>query len=381
MQQKMRKEPSVRLAIVVLLILVVAIGASYFLFFFNSTPALTFQGTIQGAGATFPQPFYSKLSAEFLKLHPGIRINYNGIGSGGGIRQFMAKTVDFGASDAPMTDAQLANAPGALHIPMVIGGIVVAYYVPGIQTGLVLSGDVLAKIFLGQITNWNDPVIKALNPALQLPDHAITVVHRSDGSGTTFGWTQYLSALSSEWASKVGASTSVNWPVGLGGQGNAGVAGLLSPPDHPYSIGYVEYTYATLNNLTYAYIINAAGNVIKPNVDSFSAAVTAAAPSLPAGDESWANVSIINSVANNSKATNAYPITTFTYILIYKDLSAVPHMTRDKAQALVQFLWWAIHDGQQFATALEYVPLPSSVVSLDEATLRTVQFSGQTLLG
>jgi phosphate ABC transporter phosphate-binding protein len=345
--------------------------------------AINYTGAIQGAGATFPQPFYSNLSAQFNILVPGVQVNYNGIGSGGGIKAFTNLTIDFGASDAPMTDAQWQAVPSlAVHIPMVIGGIVAAYSLPGVNTGLVFTGDLLAKIYLGQVYSWNDPAIQALNPGVTLPNHNITVVHRSDGSGTTFAWTQYLSASNANWASQVGSSTSVNWPLTTSsgaGSGNAGVAALLDS-NHPYSIGYVEYTYATLNNLAYGYVKNAAGTVVQPTVDSFSAAVSAATSVLPRGNQTWSQVSIINAVVNNATAASAYPVTTFTYILIYQNLNTVPGMTQTKAYALVAFLWWATHDGQLYAPQLHYVPLPSSVVTVDEATLHTITFDGKALL-
>jgi len=370
-----RKAISTAYAILILVVVAIALLGVYYLY---PRPTVTFQGTIQGAGATFPQPFYSNLSAQYLILNPGVQINYNGIGSGGGIRQFTNKTIDFGASDAPLTESQYANATGVLHIPMVIGGVVAAYNIPGVGTGLNFTGDVLARIFLDDITQWNDPAIQSLNPAVHLPSNSIVVVHRSDGSGTTFVWTQYLSAVNADWRTTVGTSTSVNWPVGLGGQGNPGVAGLIS--QNPYSIGYVEYYYAILNNISYGNLRNAAGNFVEPNIHSIGVAASAAALILPQGDQSWSHVSIVNAVVNNSQATDAYPLTSFTYILLYKDLSVVPGMTKDKALALVQFLWWAVHDGQQYATALAYVPLPQLVVSIDEATLNSVQFEGQTLL-
>jgi phosphate transport system substrate-binding protein len=345
--------------------------------------AINYTGAIQGAGATFPQPFYSNLSAQFNLIVPRIQINYNGIGSGGGIKAFTNLTVDFGASDAPMTDSQRQAVPSLpVHVPMVIGGIVAAYSLPGVNTGLVFTGDLLAKIYLGQVYSWNDPSIQALNPGVTLPSHNITVVHRSDGSGTTYAWTQYLSASNANWASQVGSSTSVNWPLTTssgGGSGNAGVAALLDS-SHAYSIGYVEYTYATLNNLTYGYIKNAAGTVVQPTVSSFSAAVSAAASVLPAGNQTWSQVSIINAVANNATESTAYPVTTFTYVLLYQDLGTVPGMTYDKAYALVAFLWWAIHDGQLYAPQLHYVPLPSSVVTHDETTLHAITFNGKALI-
>ena len=361
-----------------LIVLVAAVGLGYLWLSSGGTAGNSFQGTIQGAGATFPYPFYSNLSQQYLKVAPGVQINYNSIGSGGGIRQFTDKTVDFGASDAPLTDSQFASAAGVVHVPMVIGGVVAAYNVPGLSNGLRLTGDVLAKIFLGNITRWNDSEIRALNPTVTLPANPIIVVHRSDGSGTTFVWTQYLASVSQTWADAVGVSTSVNWPIGLGGNGNNGVAGLIV--QNPYSIGYVEYTYAILNGMNYAAIRNAAGNFILPDVQSISKAAAAAALSLPRGDQSWSQVSIIKAVVNDTQAADAYPVTSFTYVLVYKDLSVVPGMTLEKAKAMIQFLWWAVHDGQSYAQPLAYVPLPPPVVSLDETTLRSIQFNGQAVM-
>jgi len=375
-----RKHRAVSAVVVVAVLAIVGVGllAASLLQGGPSGTAPGFRGQLQGAGATFPYPFYSKLAAEYSKVVPGVQVNYNSIGSGGGIRQFTDKTVDFGASDAPLTEAQYSGVEGVLHVPMVIGGVVAAYNVPGLSSGLRLTGDVLARIFLGEITSWGDQDIRSLNPSLDLPDKPIVVVHRSDGSGTTFVWTQYLSTVSEAWASRVGASTSVNWPVGLGGSGNNGVAGLIQ--QNPYSIGYVEYTYAVLNDMTVVYLQNAAGMFVPPTAEAFSAAAEAASLSLPRGDQSWSQVSIVRALANDTRAGAAYPVTSFTYVLIYRDMSVVPGMNLDKARALVKFLWWAIHEGQSYAQPLGYVPLPSSVVTLDEATLRMVTFSGEPLL-
>ena len=327
--------------------------------------------TLTGAGATFPNPLISKWSFEYNKINPNIQINYQGVGSGAGIQQISAKTVDFGASDAPLSDSVYNNLTGILHIPETIGAVVVAYNLPGIQSGVKLTGDVVADIFLGKITKWNDPRIVALNPGIQFPANNIIVAHRSDGSGTTFVFTDYLSKLSPDWKSKVGKGTSVNWPVStsLGGKGNDGVAGLLR--QNPYSIGYVELIYAKLQgNISYAYIKNQAGNFIEPALETTANAVAGAAQTLPAGDASWSSVSIVNAPGNNS-----YPISSFTYLLVYKDQA-----DQTKGKALAQFIWWAVHDGQSYSSDLQYVPLPNAVVSLDERTIRLMNYNGQPLI-
>ncbi|WP_456474882.1 phosphate ABC transporter substrate-binding protein PstS [Candidatus Pyrohabitans sp.] len=329
--------------------------------------------TINGAGASFPYPLISKWSYEYHKLNPSIKINYQSIGSGGGIKQTMAKTVDFGASDAPLKEKEYAKMEGILHIPETIGAVVVVYNIPGIESGLKLSGDVIADIFLGRITKWNDPRIAELNPGIDLPDKGIIVAHRSDGSGTTFVFSDYLSAVSEDWKEKVGKGKSLNWPLGLGGKGNEGVAGLVK--QNPYSIGYVELAYAIENRITYAHIKNREGKFIEPSIDSVAAAATGAVPTLPRGDESWTTVTIVN-----SPGENAYPISSFTYLLVYRDLAVIPGMTEAKAKALVEFLWWVIHDGQRYAPGLHYATLPEEVVKLNEETIKLITYRGKSLL-
>jgi phosphate transport system substrate-binding protein len=315
---------------------------------------------INGAGATFPFPLYSKWFNEYNKLHPDLKFNYQSIGSGGGIKQITERTVDFGASDAPMSDAELAKTPGLIHVPTVLGAVAVVYN--GAPTGLKLSGSALAEIFLGKITRWNDPKIAASNPGMKLPDVAITVAHRSDGSGTTAVFTDYLAKVSPEWKTQVGAAKSVKWPVGLGGKGNEGVTGLVKST--PGTIGYVELAYANQNKLTTAALQNADGNFVHPSVESTSMA--AAAATIPADFR----VSI-----TNSKGKDAYPISSFTYILIYKDQSDAA-----KGKALGQFLWWAIHDGQKLAKPLDYAPLPAAVVTKVEAALKTINVAGKSVI-
>lgn len=331
--------------------------------------------SLNGAGATFPFPLIDKWAAEYHKIKPKVLINYQAIGSGGGIRAHMEKTVHFAASDAPLSDAQFRNASGTLHIPFTIGGVVPIYNLPGVPSGLRFTGEILAWIYLGEIKKWNDPRLTVINPGISLPDKEIFVVHRSDGSGTTFVWTSYLSAVSQKWKETVGRGTSVKWPVGTGAKGNDGVAALVQQT--PYSIGYVEFTYAKKNNLPYGHVLNAAGEFVEPSVESFRKAAAAAALVLPKGDESWSKVSIVESIVNNKEAKGAYPITSFTYFIVYKELSVLPNMDKDTARALVYFLWWAIHDGQKYSEDLYYVPLPEEVVKRNEETIKMMTFNGQ----
>ncbi len=357
-------------------IVVVAVVAVSVFAYQNSLPMRTI--TLNGAGATFPFPLIDKWAAEYHKIRPNIQINYQSIGSGGGIQQHIEKTVHFAASEAPLTEAQAGKIPKTLHIPITIGGVVPIYNIPGIQKGLKFTGEVLADIYLGKITKWNDPKLIALNPGISLPDQQIIVARRSDGSGTTFVWTSYLSNVSPEWNATVGRGTSVNWPVGLGGKGNEGVTALVQ--QNPYSIGYVEFAYAKKNNLAYGYVQNAAGEFIEPSIESFAKAADYAVVTLPRGDESWSRVSIVNSLTDNKQAKGAYPITSFSYILVYKELNVLPNIDEVTAKALVEFLWWAIHDGQNYASDLYYVPLPPSIIKHNEETIRMITYNGQQLL-
>jgi phosphate transport system substrate-binding protein len=345
--------------------------------------------TINGAGATFPFPLIDTWRVEYQSVNPSVSINYQSIGSGGGVRQFTERTVDFGASDAPLTQEEMqALASTPVHIPETIGSVVAAYNLPGIDKGLKLTGPVLADIFAGKITRWDDPRIRELNPDLSLPAADIVVVHRSDGSGTTFIWTGYLSQVSPEWNQTIGAGKSVQWTVGLGAQGNEGVSNtVLSTPN---SIGYVELTYALTTDMDYASLMNRAGNFVEPTVNSTQAAAQAAiimngtntvanttsgsAVSLPGGDQSWTDVSLLD-----APGADSYPIASFSYLLLYKELSTnIDSM--EKAQALAQFVNWAVTDGQQFASPLHYVPLPESVVQHNQQTLRSLTFNGQPVL-
>jgi phosphate transport system substrate-binding protein len=320
--------------------------------------------TLQGAGATFPNPLYQKWLSEYGKLHANVRIDYQSIGSGGGIKQIQAQTVDFGASDAPMSDADLKAAPGELlHIPTVLGAVVVTYNVASITRPLNLSAEVLADIFLGKIKKWDDAKIKQDNAGVSLPAADITVVHRADGSGTSYVFTDYLSKVSPEWKEKVGTDKSPKWPVGQGGKGNEGVTGQIK--QQPNTIGYVELAYAVQNNLPTALIKNAGGKFIAPSID----AVTAAAASTSAQTPDDLRVSITNAAGEN-----AYPISSYTYILAYKDQKSA-----EKGKALVDFLWWGIHDGEQFAKDLQYAPLPAEIVKRAEAKISSITSGGQPL--
>jgi phosphate transport system substrate-binding protein len=321
-----------------------------------AVPALA-QTKLNGAGATFPNPIYSKWFSEYHKLHPDIEINYQSIGSGGGIRQVIAGTVDFGASDGPMTDEQLKEAKmKILHFPTVLGADVPAYNIPGVNAELKFTPDALAGIFLGRITKWNDKALTGPNPGVSLPDRDIIVVHRSDGSGTTYIWTDYLSKVSPEWQSQAGKGTSVKWPVGLGGKGNEGVAGSIRQLQG--SIGYVELIYAVQNNISYGSVKNAAGNFVKASLESVTAAA-ASAPKMPADFR----VSI-----TNAPGKDAYPISSFTWLLIPAQAKDASH-----SKILADFLNWMVTDGQRMTAALSYAPLPEGVVQKEKEAIKQVR--------
>jgi phosphate transport system substrate-binding protein len=321
--------------------------------------ALAAQNTqINGAGATFPYPIYSKWFSEYNKLHPTVQINYQSIGSGGGIRQVTNRTVFFGATDGPMTQDQLLAAPGKiLHFPTVLGADVPVYNLPGVSAELKFTGPLLADIFLGKVTKWNDAQIAKSNPGVNLPATDITVVHRSDGSGTTYIWVDYLSKVSPEWKSKVGVATSVNWPVGVGGKGNEGVAGLVQQT--PGSIGYVELIYALQNKISYGAVQNAAGEFLKASEAGVTKAADSAASKMPADFR----VSI-----TNAPGAGVYPISSFTWLLLYES-------PQDKAQGkiMVDFMKWALTDGQAFASQLGYAPLPKNVVEMEMQALAKIK--------
>ena len=315
------------------------------------------QTTLNGAGATFPYPIYSKWFSEYHKIHSEVEVNYQSIGSGGGIRQVTAGTVDFGASDMPMTDKQLQEVKSKiLNIPTVLGADVPAYNVPGVSGEIKFTPEALAGIFLGKISKWNDKAITSANPGVNLPDKEIIVVHRSDGSGTTFIWTDYLSKVSPEWKSQVGADTSVKWPVGMGGKGNEGVAGFIRQLSG--SIGYVELIYAMQNNIPYGSVRNSAGVFLKASLDGVTAAA-ASAPKMPADFR----VSI-----TNAPGKDAYPISSFTWLLI-----PAPSKDAAKGKILADFLNWMVTDGQKMTSALAYAPLPENVAAKVKEAIKQVK--------
>jgi phosphate transport system permease protein/phosphate transport system substrate-binding protein len=331
------------------------------------------QVTINGAGATFPFPLIDTWRVEYQKVKPDVNINYQSIGSGGGVKQFTEKTVDFGATDAPLTQNESQKAPGAVHIPETIGSVVAAYNLPGIpDKGLKLTGEVLADIFLGKITKWNDLKIQSLNTNKTLPGDDIVVVHRSDGSGTTFVWTDYLSSASPAWKDQLGKGKSIEWPVGIGAPGNEGVANAIKGT--PNTIGYIELSYALTTNTPFAFIQNKEGKFVEPSLNSTMAAVESYVATLPKGDGVWTDVTLVNAAGADS-----YPIASFSYLLLDKELSTNPNLDQAKAKALVDFISWAITDGQKMAESLDYVPLPDGVVKLDQDTLKSLTFNGQPI--
>ena len=320
--------------------------------------------SLNGAGATFPFPLYSKWIAEYNKLNPNVKINYQSIGSGGGIRQVIAGTVDFGATDAPMKDDETKQAPGKLfHIPATIGAVVIAYNVPEIAGGtLRLDPEVLADIYLGKIKRWNDAKIKADNPELKLPAKDISVIYRTDGSGTTAVFTDLLAKISKDWHDKVGAGKNVDWPSGLGAKGNEGVTGQVKTT--PYTIGYIERAYASQNKLPMAELKNRAGKFVAPSIEAMSAAANAV--EIP--DELFVSLS-------NAEGDAVYPITSYSYLLVYEN-------SKDsvKGEALAKYVWWGLHDGQKFSPALDYAPIPSKVLTKVEARLKELRSGDKKLL-
>ena len=319
--------------------------------------------TLNGAGSTFANPLYSAWSSAYAQLHPETQINYQSIGSGGGIRQVIAGTVDFGDTDGPMTDQQLAEAKSklgtdVLHFPVALGADVPVYNIPGVTAALNFTPAALAGIYLGKITMWNDPEIAKANPGVSLPANQIVVCHRSDGSGTTYVWVDYLSKISPEWKSKVGVNTSVNWPVGIGGKGNEGVAGFVR--QSPNSIGYVELVYAVQNKMTYGKVENVSGKFVKADLGSLTAAATGAVQNMPADFR----VSITNAPGDDT-----YPVSSFTWMLVPKDFK-----DKSKGTALKSFLVWGITDGQKNTEALSYAPLAKSVVDKELQAIKTLNY-------
>lgn len=328
--------------------------------FLAPIPAVTAELT--GAGATFPQPLYSKMFDVYYKTR-GVKVNYQGIGSGGGIQQLIAKTVDFAASDAPMTTSEGEKARSEiLHIPTCLGAVVITYNLKG-NPELKLTSDMIADIYLGKIKYWNDPRIQKLNPDVKLPKLVITPVYRADASGTTFIFTDYLSKAVPEWKEKMGVGKSLNWPIGVGGKGNPGVTSMVQQIEG--SVGYVELTYALQNKLPTALINNKAGKFIKPNAESASKAVGKNVPP-------HMKVSI-----TDTDSPDGYPISSFTWILVYRDLSYLKDV--NKAKELYNLLWWIIHEGQEFATPMNYAPLPQSIISQLENNLKRLVFGNQPL--
>lgn len=355
-----KKGISTVLVIGILVIVVAAVGIGYYLL---APPAQEQAATLTAGGASFPYPLITKWLSEYNSLHPSIQISYQSIGSGGGQKNLFAKTFDFAGSDAPLTDAQLANY-SIVHIPETVGGVVVSYNLPDILTGLNLTGDVVAKIFQGNITRWNDPAITSLNPGMNLPNNDIVVVRRSDSSGTTSVFTTYLANASSSWI--LGKGTTINWPVGIGAPQNSGVASTLQQT--PYSIGYLEFFYAKNNSIPYAFIQNENGQFVEPSLTSIANAAKAGTSLLLAD---------VRSSIVNLPGDNVYPISSFTYLLVYKDLS---YMDQARATAIVKFIWWAIHDGQSYSEGLLYPKLPSDIVVLGENILRQVTYQGTSII-
>lgn len=319
--------------------------------------------TLNGAGATFPYPLYSKWIDEYRAVAPSVHINYQSIGSGAGVRQIVARTVDFGATDVPTEPEETRDAPGALlEIPAAVGSVVLSYNLPALSSSLKLTPELIAAVYLGHITRWNDAALAAVNPGVALPDRPIGVVFRTDGSGTTALFTRYLALTSSEWRSRVGSGKSLRWPVGLGAKGNEGVTGLLQAT--PGAIGYTELAYATQNHLPLAAVANRAGRFVVPSVD----AAAAAAEGMPAAKEPELSLEAAPNEA-------AYPLAAYTYLLLYED-----NPDARRGAALASFVWWAVHEGQRLARALDYAPLPPSVVTGVEAKLRTLKAGGKPAL-
>jgi phosphate transport system substrate-binding protein len=320
---------------------------------------------LTGAGATFPYPLYSKWISVYEKARPDVKINYQSIGSGGGIRQITERTVDFGASDAPMTNEELAKAPGPLlHVPTTLGAVTVTYNLPTLKQPLRLSPDVVAGLFLGEISKWNDPKLAALNPGVKFPDAPITIVHRSDGSGTTAIFTEFLAATVPRWKQNIGAGKTVNFPVGLGAKGNEGVSGSLKTT--PGSIGYTELAYALETKQPVASIQNQAGQFVEPSLEGITAAAAGFADKMPAD---------MRTFIVNAPGAGSYPISGFTFLLVYRD-----QQDPAKGKALAEFLWWAVHDGQQFGPPLHYATLPAPVVTRIEQELRSIKANDQPVL-
>ncbi len=380
-QRGITRNTQVSLTVILLTWILIVGGLGYLIFnSANITTSSDAEVVINGAGATFPFPIIQTWIDVYTKENPNVKINYASIGSGGGVRQIRNKTVDFGASDAPLSEEEYRSMPGILHVPEVIGSVVIAYNLKDSNgnriEGLKMNGTVIADIFLGVITHWNDPAIAAHNPGISLPDEPILPVRRSDGSGTTFIFTEYLSKVSNDWNQTIGFGKAVQWPEGItGAKGNEGVTASIIQNEG--AIGYIELSYYLANEdkLSVVHVQNRAGNYIQPTEQSVADAARAFATQglLPSGNESWAGVSITDPPAETG--ASAYPIASLTYILIYTDLNNVKDIRT--AQALVDFLWWIIHEGQQHVGSNNggvpgYVPLPQEIVKINEDTLKSV---------
>ena len=338
------------------------------------TPDSKYVYNLNGAGATFPFPLIDLWRVEYNNDFDNVNLNYQSIGSGGGIKQHIEKTVNFAATDAPLTTKERELAPNTLHIPETMGGVTVVYNIPEIpKSGLNLTGKVISDIFIGKITKWNDPLIKDLNPGFNLPNQDILVVHRSDGSGTTFVFTDYLATVDPDgWDKKVGKGKSVPWPFGLAAAGNEGVAGIVKSTT--YSIGYIELAYAFQTGMTFAYVQNGDKNkFIEPTIDSIAASAAGIVNRLPAAEADWSAVSIVNAPGSNS-----YPIASFTYLLVYEDLKEVSK-NKEEAKAIIHMIHWMITDGQEFSRSLLYSPLPDKVVELGKKGLSRVTYNSEVL--
>jgi phosphate transport system substrate-binding protein len=340
----------------------------------SASLAATEPVTLTGAGATLSYPLLSSVAQNYQQSHPGTAVNYQPLGSIAGISQLTAKTIDFCVTYPPMTQAQRNKAPGLpLHIPESISAVVVAYNLPGLTSTLRLTGNVTADIFLGKVNTWTDPEITDLNRGLNLPDKPINTWHMAEAEGTTFVFTSYLAKVSPAFRQSLGSGTSVSWTIGLSVPTDAGVANLMQST--PYSIGYMELSYAIQSNLSYATLQNSAGKWIVPSLQSAQAALQLLPQGLPATSQDWSGVNLLD-----EPSSDAYPLVTFTYLIILQNLSLLPAMDTAKAKALVDFIWYLVHDGQSLGTSLGYVPLPANVVAIDEAGLKSVVFQGQTLI-
>ena len=335
--------------------------------------------TLNGAGATLTYPLLSNIALSYTKIHPNVYVNYQPIGSIAGINAHIAKTIDFGATYPPLNQQQALLAPNTLHIPESISAVVLGYNIDDVATGLPiptgihLNGTTVAEIFLGNITTWDDPSITTLNPTIHFPHAAISPIHDTLAEGGTFVFTSYLSSVSIDFRTHLGNGTIVSWTVGLQTPGNAGITALVNSTHN--SIGYIELAYALLSHIPYASIRNTTGNYIQPSLESARAADDELTTTLPAGNGSWSNITLLN-----EPGPKAYPIVTFTYIIVYQDLAVIKSMDLEKAQILANYLWFIIHDGQSLAPALQYVPLPQNIVSIDEASIRSMTFHGTLLI-